>query len=57
MQKDADYEKALRALQNSTVPLIKKRGLMANICGDYRAKMKKEESSVKTKGIHFNLSF
>ncbi len=57
MQKDADYEKALRALQNSTVSLIKKRGLMANLCGDYRAKMKKEESSVKTKGIFSSLYF
>jgi len=47
---DAEYEKAARALQNSTVSLIKKRSLMANLCGDYRAKMKSEESSVKAKG-------
>lgn len=41
----AEYEKAEKVLKNSTVTLIKKRGLMSNLFGDYRTKMKQDEAN------------
>ena len=36
--------KVLKILQSSKAPLIKKRQAMRNTFGDYRAKMKKEQT-------------
>ena len=42
---DEEYVKADKVLRNSTMTLIKKRGLMANLFGDYRTKMKQDEAN------------
>lgn len=41
----SEYDKAVKKLQNSTVPLVKKRGIMSSLFGDYRTKMKHEYNS------------
>ena len=40
-----DATKYLNTLRSPTVSLIKKRQLMNNLFGDYRTKMKREESN------------
>jgi len=46
-KKAKDFRKAKKLLKNKDTPLIQQRQLMRTHCGDYRAKMKAEEESVR----------